>query len=140
MPARYATYFPKEYIQAPLKTDSKVTALNRAKEFNKMMEDYWAGCVENGRDNDLVRYEKAVKLLKLRGFNYVPYKEIVTEIPAADFANRINTAQALSKTAEKQAVMGIIKKPKLKMEDALEAVVFTITNYSQFYRLLVKTP
>ena len=94
VPSEYEEFFKQTHIQSPLNTDSEDTAKDRAKAFSRMLDNYWADIALNGKDTDLVRFKRAVKKLKMRGFKYRPYGKIISDVSPHEFVNRIEIASA----------------------------------------------
>lgn len=121
VPSDCRDFFPHEYVQAPLNTDSESIAKNRSKEFSEMLEDYWCECLNEGADMTLERFNKSVKLLRLRGFKYRPYPEVITG-SSTDFANRVLSANVSPALKDKKIIMGVTKKPDVLIADMFEGI------------------
>lgn len=123
VPEEYRDLFNGTHIRAPLETDSRSIAVERAKQISLMLEDYYRDIALNGDDQDQERYKKAFKKLKMCGFRHLTFAEVIAETSLAEFTNRINTAEAVQDDDTQEALIGTLKKPDVLISNSLDALI-----------------
>ncbi len=109
VPEEYRDLFNGTHIRAPLETDSRSIAVERAKQISLMLEDYYRDIALNGDDRDQARYKKSFKKLKMCGFRHLNFAEVIAETSLAEFTNRINTAEAIQDDDTQEALISTLK-------------------------------
>ncbi|PCJ96021.1 MAG: hypothetical protein COA45_11520 [Zetaproteobacteria bacterium] len=122
IPKEYGELFPGTHIRSPLRTDSELIAIDRAKEFTAMLEDYYEDIALNGEDLNQDRFKKYVKRLSMCSFKWRPYKEIISEISDTEFSNRLSTLENANTDYLQEALMGTLKQPKIVISKSLKAL------------------
>jgi len=122
VPKRYRTIEHREFVYLSLKTDSKETALAKAKAAWERLIDSWeARLVGNTEDAEL-RYEAARDLARARGYRFMSMNKIV-QLPLPDVLDRIEAAQDQDgkiDLLDAEALLGGAQQPKITVSRALD--------------------
>lgn len=120
LPENFKKLFTKDVIQVPLNTDSEAVALQRASNFNLVLQDFLRGLVDSdGNDTDK-KFREVVIKAKMCGFQYMPKHDLVEQSPLPEFINRLNSADILEDKQMKEAVLGSVKAPAIRLSKARE--------------------
>lgn len=106
VPKDFQKLFQNDVVQVPLGTDSKIIALQRAGNFNLILEDFWKELASLGKNEASQKFHDLVKMAKVHGFQYMPKKELVNEAPLSEFINRLNSADIIEDNEMKEVVLG----------------------------------
>ena len=118
VPTAFHSLFPKRFVQVPLGTDSEAVALQRAHNFNLILEDFWQTLVGLTVDEARAKFQAAVLNAKICGFQYKSKQALVEHAPLAEFINRINTADITTDDLAKSAFLGGVKLPEITISKA----------------------
>ncbi len=118
VPKAYQKYFSKPVIQVPLDTDSEVIALQRAGNFNLLLDDFWKDFALSKENTIHELFQEVVLKAKMCGFQYITKQELVTQSSLTDFVNRINRADSSTDKQTKTALLGGVEKPVIYLSKA----------------------
>ncbi|OIQ19304.1 MAG: hypothetical protein BM557_06255 [Flavobacterium sp. MedPE-SWcel] len=118
VPKAYQKYFSKPVIQVPLDTDSEVIALQRAGNFNLLLDDFWKDFALSKENTIHEQFQEVVLKAKMCGFQYITKQELVTQSSLTDFVNRINRADSSADKQTKTALLGGVEKPVIYLSKA----------------------
>ncbi|MDO5970310.1 site-specific integrase [Flavivirga aquimarina] len=118
VPKDFQKLFSKDVIQIPLGTDSEVVALQRASNFNLILEDFWKGLIDFSEDVIDQKFHDVVVRAKMCGFQYLPKKELIQEAPLPEFVNRLNSADAVADKHIKEAILGGVEVSSITLSKA----------------------
>lgn len=122
VPIEFQHLFLKKEIQVPLKTDSEKVALQRAHNFNLVLEEFWNSIQDSSHPEYLnSELEDAIHDARKIGFKYISKEDLVKKAPLHEFVNRINAAYHAPDKATKEYLLGGGSNPgALKLTKAKE--------------------
>ena len=120
VPKDFQRLFPKDVVQVPLGTDSEAVALQRAHNFNLILDDFWQSLVGLSADETVTKFQSAVLGAKICGFQYKSKQELVDRASLTEFVNRINTADITADSTVKGVLLGGVKLPGVTLSKARE--------------------
>ena len=106
VPKALQSIFNKDLIQIPLGTDSESIALQRAGNFNLILEDFWKELIDTDEDETNQKFRDLVLRAKIHGFQYISKQELVEKSSLVEFINRLNSADLIADKHTKEAILG----------------------------------
>lgn len=116
VPKRFESVEPRKEVLLSLHTDSRELALGKWKPVWDNLIEAWEAKLAGDTADAEKRHAAAVELAAVRGFRYLPVRE-VTDLPAAQLLNRVEAAKDRREAA---ALLGTIPAPKITVSKALE--------------------
>ncbi|MCG7870515.1 MAG: phage integrase SAM-like domain-containing protein [Candidatus Thiodiazotropha lotti] len=120
MPVDYQEYHAKEFIQVPLKTDSRSLAETRSSNLNQLLEAYWQGL---SFENDLSNskdFSEIVKRTRMSGFQFRTMEDLTSSATPSELINRVNVADMAASEKDAAAILGNVDKQSPTIDGALK--------------------
>lgn len=120
VPSTVHEFDSRKYIRIALKTDCYREAVKLAIAHNDGLEAYWNALLKAGVNHSQEAYDRVVKQARVLGFTYLTYNQ-VANLPFDNLYERLlHVEKQKYNQHHASAVMGAIKEPALKLNDALE--------------------
>lgn len=116
----YRPFFHQEYIQIALKTDSETIAIERAKHFNRLFEEFLYSVPTI--DDPAHRLNEVILRCQQSGFGYAPMQDLLNDRPTGELLQRLRLSAQDNTSAETAAaVLGNGKDNQATLQQAKEA-------------------
>lgn len=123
IPVIYQEFYTREFIKTSLKTDSESVAQQRAQILNIELEKIWQHLSTLGTTDHESMYQKAVRLARMSGLQYLPAQSVAQE-DIEQIVLRIlqlrDTANAQHNETQVQAILGGVSRSKLPLSEAFQ--------------------
>lgn len=116
VPKRYASIESREYVHLSLHTDSRSIAEGKWQGVWDNQVEAWEAKLAGDTADAEKRHAAAVELARVRGFRYLPTREVL-ELDTKDVLARV---EASSDAREAAALLGTVDRPKITINKALE--------------------
>ncbi|MCI4660694.1 MAG: integrase [Neomegalonema sp.] len=117
VPARYQASAGCQRVRRSLETRDLDIARKRVLELDRYFEALWAAQAAGMSHDQLERWDAAVSMAHAKGFRYRDGSEITDPI---ELIERIEAIGAASAVTEREALLGLARRPKITLSAALE--------------------
>jgi len=118
IPKYLSYYFTKNLIQVPLRTDSHSIALQRAKSFNLLLEDFFTKLIYINQKEASLKLNELIQKARISSFQYISKEDLISKAPLHEFVNRVNLAHETQDQDTKKVLLGTAKQTKVTLSDA----------------------
>lgn len=109
------------FFKLSLKTDSKELAKRKCVQVNAEVESYWESLLGSEEVHSKSKFDNAVDLAKIIGFNYLPIKQLSSEVSRNEIFERILISDKHKEhPIIRDAVLGAVEAPEITTSKALD--------------------
>lgn len=110
-----------KFFKLSLKTDSKELAKRKCVQVNAEIESYWESLLSSEENHSKSKFDDAVDLAKIIGFNYLPIQRLSSEASRNEIYERILLADEHKEhPIVRDAILGAVEAPEITVSKALE--------------------
>lgn len=127
VPEEIKEFDPRTFVRVSLKTDSRQTALTKARALNAQTENYWKSLIEAGLTHSDKDFQQAIIHCRNLGFTYLPHSSLVQERPLTELVSRLEKIeQGNFNPKQVESLWGGVDQPKIKLSETPD-IFFAIT-------------
>lgn len=125
VPKHVLEFSEQDIITVSLKTKDRNIAERKAAHINSQMEALWDDLWVSGGDAYSAKYQRAIKVAKMYGFNYMPTDEILNKGAPEILARlqHIEATPAIEQSKKVESLLGGVKVPPLMLDACFEKFV-----------------
>ncbi|MEQ8524706.1 site-specific integrase [Gracilimonas sp.] len=110
-----------KFFKLSLKTDSKELAKRKCVQVNAEIESYWESLLSSKETHTKSKFDEAVDVAKIIGFNYLPIQRLSSEVSRNEIYERILLADENKEhPIIRSAILGTVEAPEITVSKALE--------------------
>jgi integrase len=110
-----------KFFKLSLKTDSKELAKRKCVQVNAEIESYWESLLSSEETHSKSKFDEAVDVAKIIGFNYLPIQRLSSEASRNEIYERILISDENKKhPIVRDAILGAVEAPEITVSKALE--------------------